>query len=318
MNRTGILVSLVVALLVVASQSFFIVPEYGQAIVVEVGKIKGQPITQPGFYFKIPIAQEVIYIEKRWLEWDGDRNQIPTKDKKYIWMDAYARWRVKDPVEFYNSVRDEAGAQSRLDDIIDGEIRNVVANHDLIDIVRSSSRGFELSEEEQGEAHDDEEQFMTKVGRDLLARSVLEKAAQVVPAYGIELADVQFKRVNYVESVQEKVFERMISERKRIAQRFRSEGQGKAAEIEGTVDKELRTIDSEAYRKAEEVRGRADGEAAAIYAEAYSKDPELYEFLKTLEAYRTIIDKNTSLVLSTDSDLLGLLQSRAQHPARNR
>lgn len=318
MNRTAIAAIAVLALLVIASQSFFIVPEYGQAIVVEVGKIKGEPITQPGFYFKIPIAQEVIYIEKRWLEWDGDRNQIPTKDKKYIWMDAYARWRVKDPVEFYNSVHDEAGAQSRLDDIIDGEIRNVVASHDLIDIVRSSSRPFGLSEEEQGEAHDDEGQFVTKVGREELARAVLSKAAQIVPAYGIELADVQFKRVNYVETVQEKVFERMISERKRIAQRFRSEGQGKAAEIEGTVDKELRTIDSEAYRKAEEIRGRADGEAAAIYAEAYSKDPELYEFLKTLEAYRTIIDKDTSLVLSTDSDLLRLLQSRGQGAGRAR
>ncbi len=296
----------------VLTQSIFFVPEYGQVILVEVGKIKGKPITKPGLYFKIPVVQEVIHLEKRWLEWDGDRNQIPTKDKKYIWMDAFARWRIKDPVNFYNSVRDEAGAQSRLDDIIDGEIRNVVASHDLIDIVRTSSRQFELSEEEQDEAHDDEAQFTAEVGREKLAQAVQAKAAQVMPAYGIELADVQFKRVTYVESVQEKVFERMISERKRIAQRFRSEGQGKAAEIEGTIDKELRTIDSEAYRKAEEVRGQADGEAARIYAEAYNADPELYEFLKTLETYRTVIDENTSLVLSTDSDLLRLLQSRGR------
>jgi modulator of FtsH protease HflC len=312
MSRTLLLVLAAGVLALVASQSIFFVPEYGQVILVQVGKIKGKPITKPGLYFKIPLVQEIIHLEKRWLEWDGDRNQIPTKDKKYIWMDAFARWRIKDPVNFYNSVRDEAGAQSRLDDIIDGEIRNVVASQNLIDIVRTSSRRFELSDEEQDEAHDDEAQFTAKVGREKLAQAVQMKAAQVMPAYGIELADVQFKRVTYVESVQEKVFERMISERKRIAQRFRSEGQGKAAEIEGTIERELRTIDSEAYRKAEEVRGQADGEAARIYAEAYNQDPELYEFLKTLEAYRTVIDKNTSLVLSTDSDLLRLLQSRGR------
>ena len=310
MSRALTLVLVVFALLILIGQTTFIVPEYEQAIVVEVGKIKGKPIVKPGLYFKVPLIQEVIRFEKRWLEWDGDRNQIPTKDKKYIWMDAYARWRIKDPVEFYKSVRDESGAQTRLDDIIDGEVRNVVASHDLIDIVRMSSRAFELSDEEQDEAHQEEDQFTTKVGRDRLAAIVLQKAAQVMPAYGIELADVQFKRVNYVESVQEKVFDRMISERKRIAQRFRSEGQGKAAEIEGTIERELRTIDSEAYRKAEEIRGRADGEAAAIYAAAYNKDANLYEFLKTLEAYRSVIDEHTDLVLSTDSDLLRLLQSR--------
>lgn len=312
MSRTWLIPVVAVMFVLALLQSIYFVPEYGQVILVEVGKIKGKPITKPGLYFKIPVVQEVIHLEKRWLEWDGDRNQIPTKDKKYIWMDAFARWRIKDPVNFYNSVRDEAGAQSRIDDIIDGEIRNVVASHDLIDIVRTSSRKFELSDEEQDEAHDDEEQFTAKVGREKLAQAVQAKAAQVMPAYGIELADVQFKRVTYVESVQEKVFERMISERKRIAQRFRSEGQGKAAEIEGTIDKELRTIDSEAYRKAEEIRGHADGEAAKIYADAYNADPELYEFLKTLETYRTVIDKNTSLVLSTDSDLLRLLQSRGR------
>jgi modulator of FtsH protease HflC len=311
MNRLGLAFLVIVALLLVV-QSVFIVPEYGQAIVVEVGKIKGKAITKPGLYFKVPFVSEVIHFDKRWLEWDGDRNQIPTRDKKYIWMDAYARWRIKDPVEFYKSVRDEAGAQSRLDDIIDGEVRNVVAAHDLIDIVRSSSRAFERSEEELDEAREGETQFTTKIGRDQLAQMVLKKAAQVMPAYGIELADMQFRRLNYVDSVQEKVFERMISERKRIAQRFRSEGQGKAAEIEGTIEKELRSIESDAYRKAEEIRGKADGEAAAIFAAAYNKDPNLFEFLKTLEAYRSIIDEETSLVLSTDSDLLRLLRERGK------
>ncbi len=311
MNRIGIAFLVIVGLMV-AVQGVFIVPEYGQAIVVEVGKIKGKAITKPGLYFKVPFVSEVIHFDKRWLEWDGDRNQIPTRDKKYIWMDAYARWRIKDPIEFYKSVRDEAGAQSRLDDIIDGEVRNVVAAHDLIDIVRSSSRAFERSEEELDEAREGETQFTTKIGRDQLAQMVLKKAAQVMPAYGIELADMQFRRVNYVDSVQEKVFERMISERMRIAQRFRSEGQGKAAEIEGTIEKELRTIDSEAFRKAEEIRGKADGEAAAIYAAAYNKDAELYEFVRTLDAYRAIIDSKTQLLLSTDSDLLRLLQRQPQ------
>lgn len=308
MNRLMIILGVAVLLIVVANQAMFIMPEYEQAIVVEVGKIKGNHLVKPGVYFKIPLVQQVIRFDKRWLEWEGDRNEIPTRDKKYIWIETYARWRIKDPIQFYKSVRDEAGAQSRLDDIIDGEVRNVVASHDLIDIVRSSSRAFELSEEEQGEARDQEEQFTTKIGRDKLAQLVVAKAALVMPDFGIELADVQFKRVSYIESVQEKVFERMISERKRIAQRFRSEGHGKAAEIAGTVEKELRTIESEAFRKAEEIRGKADGEAAGIYANAYSKDQELYGFLKTLEAYRSVIDKDTELVLSTDSDLLRLLR----------
>jgi membrane protease subunit HflC len=312
MSRAALALVIALVLIVLFNLSVFVVPEYEQAIVVEVGKIKEHHITKPGVYFKVPLAQEVIRFDKRWLEWDGDRNEIPTRDKKYIWIETYARWRIKDPVEFYKSVRDEAGAQSRLDDIIDGEVRNVVASHDLIDIVRSSGRKFELSEEEQGEAREEEDEFTTKVGRDKLARIVVEKAGRVMPDYGIELADVQFKRVSYIETVQEKVFERMISERKRIAQRFRSEGQGKSAEIEGTTEKELRSIESDAYRKAEEIRGKADGEAAAIFAAAYNKDPDLFEFVKTLEAYRSIIDKETSLVLSTDSDLLRLLRQRGK------
>jgi modulator of FtsH protease HflC len=312
MNRAVLALVIGVVAIVLFNLSVFVVPEYEQAIVVEVGKIKEHHITKPGVYFKVPVAQEVIRFDKRWLEWDGARNEIPTRDKKYIWIETYARWRIKDPVEFYKSVRDEAGAQSRLDDIIDGEVRNVVASHDLIDIVRSSARSFELSEEEQDEARDEGDEFTTKVGRDRLAQIVVEKAGRVMPDYGIELADVQFKRVSYIETVQEKVFERMISERKRIAQRFRSEGQGKAAEIEGTIEKELRSIESDAYRKAEEIRGKADGEAAAIYSGAYNKDPDLFEFVKTLEAYRSIIDKETSLVLSTDSDLLRLLRQRGK------
>jgi modulator of FtsH protease HflC len=313
MSRASLwtMIGAVVALFLLQA-SMYTVAENEQVLVTQFGRIVSEAVTKPGLHWKTPFTQEVHSFDKRWLEWDGDRNEIPTRDKKYIWIETYARWRIKDPVEFYKSVRDEAGAQSRLDDIIDGEVRNVVASHDLIDIVRSSARKFELSEEEQDEARSEEDEFTTKVGRDKLAQIVVEKAGRVMPDYGIELADVQFKRVSYIETVQEKVFERMISERKRIAQRFRSEGQGKAAEIEGTIEKELRSIESDAYRKAEEIRGKADGEAAGIFAAAYNKDPNLFEFMKTLEAYRSIIDKETSLVLSTDSDLLRLLRERGK------
>jgi membrane protease subunit HflC len=241
--------------------------------------------------------------DKRWLEWDGSPNEIPTKDKKYIWMDTYARWRISDPVRFYERLRDEQSAQSRLDDIIDGEVRNVVASHDLIDLVRTGSREFERTEAQEGERADTTA-FKATLGREKLANRILVKAQAVMPEYGIELADIQFKRVNYVDSVQQKVFERMISERKRIAQLYRSEGLGKSSEIGGRIEREQRTIQSEAYKQAEEIRGKADAHAAQIYAEAYNRDPELYEFLKSLDTLAAVVDDETDLVLSTDNKLL--------------
>ena len=293
----------------VTSESLYAVQEYEQVLVTQFGKIVQEPVTTPGLHFKLPLVQEIRRFDKRWLEWDGDPNEVPTKDKKYIWVDTYARWRIKDPIKFYERLRDEIGAQSRLDDIIDGEVRNVIASHDLIDIVRSSARAFERGEEPD-ETEKDETEFIPAYGRAKLTQLVLEEASGVMPDYGIELADVQFKRVNYVDSVQEKVFERMISERKRIAQRYRSEGEGKAAEIEGKIDRELKTVQSEAYRKAEEIQGKADAEAAAIYADAYNRNPDLYAFLKTLESYHTIIDGNTDVVLSTRAELLQHLNAQ--------
>jgi membrane protease subunit HflC len=308
-TRLLALVILVGATAFVLSESLYVVQEYEQVLVTQFGKIVREPVTSPGLHFKLPVVQEIRRFDKRWLEWDGDPNEVPTKDKKYIWVDTYARWRIKDSIKFYERLRDELGAQSRLDDIIDGEVRNVIASHDLIDIVRSSSRTFERGEEPD-ETEKDETEFIPAYGRAKLTQLVLEEASAVMPDYGIELADVQFKRVNYVDSVQEKVFERMISERKRIAQRYRSEGQGKAAEIEGKIDRELKTIQSQAYREAEEIRGKADAKAAAIYAEAYNRNPDLYEFLKTMEAYKRIIDDRTDVVLSTDAEVLKYLSAQ--------
>ena len=285
--------------------SMFTVAENEQVLVTEFGRISGS-VSTPGLHWKKPFVQDVLSFDKRWLEWDGSPNQIPTRDKKYIWVDVFARWRIADVTKFYKRMRDERSAQSRLDDIIDGEVRNVVANHDLIDIVRTSSRQFDR--EEELEAIENESVFTPSVGRERIAALILEKAAQVMPDYGLELADIKIKRVNYVESVQQKVFERMISERKRIAERFRSEGGGKRAEIEGKVERELLRVRSEAYRQAEEIRGKADAEAARIYAEAYNRDPELYGFLKSLETYKSIINEDTEIVLSADAPLLKYLK----------
>ncbi|MEK6607676.1 MAG: protease modulator HflC [Myxococcota bacterium] len=303
-------VALVIALagVVTLGSSAYTVAESEQAIVTQFGEIVGGTVTNAGLHFKLPFVQDVNRFEKRWLEWDGSPNQIPTRDKKYIWVDAYARWRIADPVRFFKRLRDETGAHSRLDDIIDGEIRNVIASHDLIEVVRTSHRTFEKGDEaDEGMAA--EADAAVALGRDKLTRLVLEKASSVMPEYGIELADVQVKRINYVETVQVKVFDRMVSERKRIAERYRSEGQGKSAEIRGKIERELKTVESEAYRKAQEVRGRADAEATAIYAAAYNKDPDLYRFLKTMETYKTTIDKDTTIVLSTDAELLKYLKN---------
>lgn len=307
MSTRSILIIVAVVLVVsLANASVYRIQEYEQVIVTQFGKITGPAIDQPGVHLKVPFVQVVRRFDKRWLAWDGHPNEIPTRDKKYIWMDSYARWRIKDPVVFYKRLRDEPSAQSRLDDIIDGEVRNVIANHNLIDVVRTGSRRFERTEAQEGE-EDDTTQFLASVGRAKLAEMILEKASSVMPEYGIELADIQFKRVNYVDSVQEKVFERMISERQRIAQLYRSQGLGKSAEIEGRVERELRSIQSEAYRKAEQTRGKADAQAAEIYANAYNKDPEFYAFTKSMRVMQDVIDAETELVLSTHGDLLQYL-----------
>jgi len=296
--------------------TLYTVSETEQVVITQFGEPIGRAVTQPGLHVKVPFAQEVNVFDKRWLEWDGNANQVPTRDKKYIWVDTYARWRIADPLLFFQRLRDEHGAQSRLDDIIDGETRNVIASHNLIEVVRSSNRPFERAEEVE-DVMEAEAMRQVEFGRDKITRLILERASHVMPDYGIELVDLQVQRVNYVESVQTKVFERMISERKRIADRHRSEGQGKSAEIRGKKERELKVIESEAYRKTQEIMGRGDAEATSIYAAGYGHDPELYKFLRSMDTYRAGVDKDSWLVLSTDAELFHYLQSPSAAPRRS-
>ena len=301
----GIFVFLV---LLVLLNSFYIVYEYDQVIITQFGEPKGDAITQPGLHMKIPFIQKANRFEKRWLEWDGDANEIPTKDKKYLWVDTYARWRISDPLIYFQRLRDERGAHSRIDDIIDGETRNAVAGYDLIEIVRSTNREFEESEET---AMADISYVVTeiKTGREKIAQIILEESSLKAADLGIELRDVRIKRLNYVQEVQRKVFDRMISERKQIASKYRSEGDGESAKIRGEKERELKRIQSGAYRRAQEIKGEADAEAIRIYALAYNLDPEFYQFMKTLETYISSMDKETWLLLSTDAEFLKYLKS---------
>jgi membrane protease subunit HflC len=307
-TKNIILIVVPFAILIVLLNVFYVVSETKQVIITQFGEPIGDAVTKPGLHLKIPFIQKTNYFEKRWLEWDGDANQIPTKDKKFIWVDTYARWRISDPLVYFQRVRNERGAQSRIDDTIDGVTRNAIANFDLIEIVRSSNREFELTEElailDIAAAIPDIE-----TGRDKIAQIILLKASEITPEFGVELRDIKIKRINYVEEVQRKVFDRMISERKRIAAKYRSEGDGKSAEIRGEKERELKNIQSAAYRKAQEIKGKADAEATKIYANAYNRDPEFYQFMKTLETYVSTMDKDTWLLLSTDAEFLKYLKS---------
>ena len=302
----AVFAGLLAALLILSS--VYTISETEQAILTQFGRPVGGLITRPGLHVKLPFVQTIHRFDKRWLEFNGDANEIPTRDKKYIWVDTYARWRISDPLRFFQAVRDERGGQSRLDDIVDGETRNAVASFDLIEIVRSSNRDFQITEELSG-IGSAEAQAKVSVGRNKIAQVILEKASKITPEFGIELVDVRFKRINYVETVQQKVFERMISERKRIAERSRSEGQGRAAEIRGQKERDMLAASSSGYKSAQELKGAADAQATAIYAKAYGRDPDLYQFLKSMETLSAGLDEKTWLILSTDSELLKYLKS---------
>ncbi len=310
MKQTTIAIVVIAALLalIILSDAYYIVSETNQVILTQFGEPVGGAIMTPGLHVKLPFIQKTHVFEKRWLEWDGDSNQIPTKDKKYIWVDTYARWRISDPLVFFQRVRDERGAYSRLDDIIDGETRNAIANHALIEIVRTSNRPFETTGELQEFLDVATVLEKVEVGREKLNAIILKAASAITPEYGIELRDVKLKRVNYVDDVQRKVFDRMISERKRIAERYRSEGDGKSAEIRGQREREAKRIESEAYRQGQEIMGKADAEATQIYANAYNRDPAFYQFVKTLDIYREIMGRETVLILSTDAEFLKFLR----------
>jgi len=309
MKQIVLIAILVVAVVIVAilSGAFYVVNETQQVVITQFGKPKGEPVVTPGLKFKTPFVQKANYFDKRFLEWDGEPNQLPTKDKRFIFVDTYARWRITDPLKFFQRLRDERGAQSRLDDILDGETRNTIASHNLIEVVRSSNREFAITDDKPEEVADESAQVID-LGRKELEHEVLANASGRTSDLGIEILDFRFKRINYVEEVRERVYDRMISERKRIAEEFRSEGAGEAARINGEKDRELKRITSEAYRTAQEIRGRADAEAADIYAAAYNRDPEFYRFLKTMEILQTSLQGETVLVLGTDGEFLRYLE----------
>ncbi|MHB8790819.1 MAG: protease modulator HflC [Desulfobulbaceae bacterium] len=301
-----ILLIIVVALGATVWDGFYVLKEGKQAVITQFGAPVGRPITEAGLKFKTPFIQKINIFEKKILIWDGDPNQIPTNDKTFIYMENTARWRISDALRFMQAVGTEARAMSLLDNILDGTVRDLVNKNDLIEIIRSSDWSQEFMISDQASA---DLTKPPKLGRDRISELVLESASKVTPQYGIELIEVMFKRVNYIETVRLKVYDRMISERKRIAAEKRSLGEGQKAEILGRVERELKEITSGAQMEATTIKGKADAEATKIYGETYGQHPEFYAFQKSLESYRNIITDNTSLVLSSDSDLFQYLQS---------
>ena len=295
------LILIVIVLIFTAVNGVYILQEGRQAIITQFGRPVGQPVTEAGLHFKTPFVQEVTFFEKKILIWDGDPNQIPTNDKTFVYLDVTARWRIADALVFLQAVNNEARAQSILDDIIDGTVRDLVNKNDLVEIIRSS----DFSPETMVNSAIEDEKL--RYGRDVISTMIHEAASKITPKYGIELVDVMFKRVNYIESVRLKVYDRMISERKRIAAEKRSLGEGQKAEIMGKVKREFQVVMSSANREAEEIKGKADAEAASIYAKAYNQDPEFYAFSRSLESYKMAMGKNTHLILSSDSEFFKYL-----------
>ncbi len=307
-----VLLALIVVAAIVSTGAFYVVREGEQVVITQFGKPVGEPVKDAGLNFKIPFIQAVNRFEKRLLNWDGSPNQIPTKDKKLIWVDTTARWRISDPLLYLTRVTTKTTALSRLDGIIDSVVRDAVSENDLVELVRSEgwagAVGEKISDAGYAQKEVEEVSRPLKVGREKITRAMLQSASKLTPEFGIELVDVRIKRINYVDSVLKKVFERMISERKRIAAQYRSEGEGEAARINGEMQKELKRISSEAFRTAQEVRGKADAKATKIYGDAYSRDPEFYSFSKTLELYREQEHNKTRMILTTDSDFYKYLK----------
>ena len=313
-NKSSALIVLIGAAAFILISSIYTVSEVEQVIITQFGKPVGEPVTTAGLKTKIPFIQQINPIDKRVLEWDGNPSDMPTKDKLYISVDLFARWRITDPLQYFLRLRDERSAQSRLDDILGSETRNAVAKHELIEIIRTTKdreplRDALLTDEERD--LDMGALVPIQKGRKLVEQEIFAAAAEKVQVFGIELLDIRFKRINYNESVRPKIYDRMISERRQIAERFLSEGNGEAARIRGNRVRDLDKIQSEAYRQVEEIRGLADAKATEIYARAYNQNAEavaFYEFTRTMEAYKFIIAENTTLVLSTDSELFKFLK----------
>lgn len=304
---TIIIVILIIGGLWVLAEALFIVDMTEQAIITQFGRPVGDAITAPGLHLKTPFIQKVHLFEKRILEWQGRSNEILTKDKKYIWVNTYARWKIVDPLTFFTKIRTEENAHHKLDDIVDPATRNLISSHSLIEAVRNSNRKMFFTEEEIQLSVQAALDSIT-IGRYKITQSILEQAKSKMLEFGIELIDVRISRINYTEEVRKAVYDRMITERTRIAEKFRSEGQGIKAEIEGQMEKELQRITSEAYRTSQEIIGKADAEAIRIYANAYNRDPEFYSFIKTLETYRETLKEDDWLILTTDSDYFKYLK----------
>jgi len=286
----------------------FVVSETEQVVLTQFGKPVGEAIKDAGLHFKVPFIQEANFFPKNLLEWDGEPSQMPTQDKTYIWVDTFARWRIKDPLTFFETVSNEMAGQKKLDDIIDPATWNLITSHHLIEAVRNSDRKMDLKEVGVDEAYKALIVKPIEMGRENIAKAIMGQANPKLTQFGIELVDVRIKRINYVEEVRKAVYTRMIAERKQIAEKFRSEGKGESSKIAGDKEKELKKITSEAYKKAQEIKGTADGEATKIYAEVYNRDPEFYTFVKTLEIYKNSLDKEAWLMLSTKSDFFKYLK----------
>ena len=303
--KMKILIIPVIIIVVALFSGAYIVSETEQVIVTQFGKAVGEPKTSPGLYFKIPVIQQANFFPKNLLEWDGDPGQVPTLDKTFIYVDTFARWKIIDPLKFFETVNNVMGAQARLDDIIDPAVRNFITSYPLIETVRDTNR--ELDTFEAGLGHTKEEaRALGKIteGRGKITQGIMAQAQPKLKDFGIELVDVQIKRLNYVEQVRKSVYARMIAERKQIAEKFRSEGEGEARSIEGNQEKDLKKITSEAYKTAQEIMGKADAESTMIYAQAYENDPDFYSFVKSLDVYQNAMDNKSFLLLSTESDFL--------------
>jgi membrane protease subunit HflC len=308
------LIIVIVIVLIVFISAAYTVDETEQVVITRFGKAIGEPKTNPGLYFKLPLIEQANRFAKNLLEWDGDRGQIPTLDKTFIWVDTFARWKIVDPLKFFQTMKNEMLAQSRLDDIINSAVRNFITSYPLIETVRKTNRELDTFEVGVDEVRGKSNLGEVTIGREKIARGILNQAQPKLQKFGIELVDVKIKRLNYVEEVQRTVFGRMIAERKQIAEKFRSEGQGEARKIEGDMEKDLKLITSVAYRKAQEIKGKADAEATLIYADAFGRDPEFYSFIQTLDVYKKTMDKDTSLILSTDSEFLKFFKGYKAKP----
>lgn len=307
--KTKIILLAFLALIIIIglSGSAFIVQEKDQVVITQFGRPIGKAVTEPGIYFKVPFIQVANYFEKRYMEWNGDPNQVPTKDKKFIYVDTYARWQITDPLQFFKRLTNERGAQSRIDDILDGDTRNFIANNNIEEAVRTSNRTPVSSDSEIIS----DSLAVIYVGRERIQKEILASANKQTADLGIEILDFRFKRINYVQEVQDQVYERMKSERFRIADKFRSEGQGEASRINGEKERELKSIQSNAFREAEQIKGKADAAAASIYAQAYDQSNQsrnLYSFLKSMETFEKTFDNKTSIFISTDSELYKYLK----------